>query len=417
MPRRRYRRMKLESVGEIQAMIGTTQDIRTRLNREVLGLACVLHFVAESMFCRPPTERHHLAVALSGNIGGYDGDSKLNFRRFLACFELGQYLLRSPKLLPVGDEAHIPCLQVVPPWKELSKYGRFGTARDLRRRVKELEPKPLPNVELENARVQPAWPRDRVADSYETLQTLVHPRLHDRGLRSGLGPANEVGFHANRNAEDQPNPQQRGGLRDTGLRATWPLDYLLEGVFQLWGRAAWMAVPHSATSRFRDGVEEPARKEWGVNEMRSKTRGQVFRTWANRQNGEPNKGWILTFDLYVIPLRSKMMLMPCSFFPTVPPDTVTRGCLTSEYRALWIEILNAAPDPATCDAIKDLMFKKFSTLKWAPGVSSQQWYGGGFRIVKNDDVVSMEDAGYRTLREAMEVDQQRQNAAQHAVPE
>lgn len=70
----------------------------------------------------------------------------------------------------------------------------------------------------------------------------------------------------------------------------------------------------------------------------------------------------------------------------------------SRYRKLWIMILNATPDGSHQTALKEAMYAKFCTLKWAPSPDNRKWYGHlGISVIQNPVPLSMVDAGYAGL--------------------
>lgn len=241
-----------------------------------------------------------MAVALSGDRGCDEGDHAERFQYFLECFDPGQYLLTNACITPL--EGPIPRLKktCLPPMHLLQIYGRWGDARALAAKYKELRPREAPFQNLKRA-VRSAPARDLVVtDSIEELNAAVSPLpipifVNVNASQEETGSEN---FDDNPGLDEGPNVHSWGGIFGSGLRAKWPPQCWLEAIFRLFGCATWVNVPRPrGGSHFKmAAIENEAREQWGIGEWRTMQQPEaIFAACKIRPNAN-NKSWIEAFD-------------------------------------------------------------------------------------------------------------------------
>lgn len=127
----------------------------------------------------------------------------------------------------------------------------------------------------------------------------VKPYFEDKGIRAVLGDGAE---DDDPELNDGPNPLRYGGMRESGIRAHWPLDAQLEAIFRMWGRATWVHVPGTLAGgsgwHFRDeDTETEARETWGVEKWRDIDPAEFMRDF--HMANVPDKAWKKAFNLCV----------------------------------------------------------------------------------------------------------------------
>lgn len=104
-------------------------------------------------------------------------------------------------------------------------------------------------------------------------------------------------------------------------------------------------------------------------------------------------------DLF--PKKNVFIHLLVRFFPTTADTALQMGYGKSRYRQLWVLMLNETREGQQQLALKRAMYAKFCTLRWAPSPDNQKWYAQGIRIVQNQNIVSLLEAGYRRLDDVL----------------